>query len=289
MFENLKNGWKLAGATRKLLFKDKQLLFYPVVSAVIAIVLAVAIFVPVLFIGNNSTAVILALILFYIVTSFASTYMLMALLIAFRSYANGKKISMSEALHQTAPYTMLIFEWALFYTILVMILRAIESRFGGIGRLLIAEIGSIAIAVATLFAIPVILDNKVGPITAVKDSVKVITKNFGSTFGGIIYADLYGMVFTIIGILVIVAAFVTAAASLAAAIVVGLIGVVLVVFGSIISYATSNVFTLILYDYINGKGLPSGFDKQMMNSSIKQKGQRSGPGTGSGMPDNTFA
>lgn len=280
MFENLKNGWKLGSATRKLIFKDKQLMLYPVLSLLITIVLMAAIFLPIVFFSAtlSSPLFILGLILFYIVVSFVSTYVLMALLIAFRSYTKGKEISIGEAMHLTRPYTVQIIEWALFYTMLVMVLRLVESRFGGIGRLVIGSIGSLAIAAATLFAVPVILDKKVGPITAVKESSQMLIHHFGNTFGGIVYADLYSMIFTLPGILIIVAAvFIASSSPIGLLVILGGIGVALVAFGSVINYTTSNAFKLILYDYTNGKGLPEGFTKDMMQSAIKRKQSASKP------------
>ena len=273
LFENVTNGWKLGSATRKLVFKDKQLLLYPVLSMLITVVLMAAIFLPTILISRSvySPLFILGVIIFYIIVSFVSTYLLMALLIAFRSYTKGKKISIGEAMHLTAPYTVQIFEWALFYTVLIMILRAIESRFGGIGRLIIGSIGSLAISAATLFAVPVILDKKVGPITAVKESAAMLIHNFGNTFGGIVYSDLYGLNVSLPGILLIVVAVLSATASIGLLIILGVTGFALLALGSIISYTTSNAFRLILYDYTNGRGLPDGFTKEMMQSAIKQK------------------
>ena len=290
MFENLKNGWKLASETRKLIFGDKELLLYPILSALVTVLLAAAIFIPTFFSGLfNSWTVIFVVILFYVVVGFASTYILMALLVAFRSYTKGKRISMGEAFSIVRPYTKLILEWAIFYTILVMILRAIESRFGGIGRLLIGSIGSLAIATATLFAVPIILDKKVGPIAAVEESVKTIVHHFGNTFGGIVYSDLYGIAFFFLGVLVGIG-FVFAGA-VTGSIAVAIIGIVVIaiplaVFGIIISYVTSNAFKLILYDYINGGALPKGFSKEMMESAAKQRKQG---GRSGNMPDNSFA
>ncbi len=288
MFENLRNGWKLAGATRKLVFSDRRLLLYPVLSAVIGIALALLIFVPMIIFSANAPEFIAALIVFYIVTAYAATYTLMALLVAFRSHAKGMRISMGDALRQTSQYALLILEWALFYTLLVMILRAIESRFRGVSGLIIGGIGSMAIAAATLFAVPVILDNKVGPIKAVEDSVKMIVHHFGNAFGGVAYSDIYGLLFAGPGILLLLVDLLAASAlGVIAAIAVGVAGLLLIVVGLLISYTTRHVFTLILYDYVQTGKLPKGFDKDIINAAVK-RGKRGGA-SGGAMPTNTFA
>ena len=274
MFENLKNGWKLGSATRKLIFGDKGLLVYPIVGGIITFLLALALFVPlVLTIATASNTLILAaVILFGFVSTFVSIYFLVALLLAFRQYSRtGKKMAMGDALAQASQYWVQILEWAVFYTIIVTILRAIESRIQGIGGFLIGAIGSMALALATIFVVPSIIDNKTGPIKSIENSVKMITKNFGTTFGGIIYSDLYALMFVIPGILLFVLGIIIAFGAFVPGIALAIVGIVLFVFGIMLNYVTSNAFILILYDYVNTGKLPKGFTKEMMDNAIRKK------------------
>ena len=274
MFENLKNGWKLGSATRKLIFGDKGLLVYPIVGGIITFLLALALFVPlVLTIATASNTLILAaVILFGFVSTFVSIYFLVALLLAFRQYSRtGKKMAIGDALAQASQYWVQILEWAVFYTIIVTILRAIESRLQGIGGFLIGAIGSMALALATIFVVPSIIDNKTGPIKSIESSVKMITKNFGATFGGIIYSDLYALMFTIPGIILFIVGIIIAFGAFIPGIALAIVGIVLFVFGMMLNYVTSNAFILILYDYVNTRKLPKGFTKEMMDKAIRKK------------------
>ena len=274
MFENLKNGWKLGSATRKLIFGDKELLVYPIIGGIITFLLALVLFVPlVLTIATASNTLILAaVILFGFLSTFVSIYFLVALLLAFRQYSRtGKKMSMGNALSQASQYWVQILEWAVFYTIIVTILRAIESRIQGIGGFLIGAIGSMALALATIFVVPSIIDNKTGPIKSIENSVKMITKNFGSTFGGIIYSDLYALMFVIPGILLFFLGIIIAFGAFIPGIALAIVGIVLFVFGIMLNYVTSNAFILILYDYVNTGKLPKGFTEEMMDNAIRKK------------------
>lgn len=274
MFENLKNGWKLGSATRKLIFGDKELLVYPIIGGIITFLLALVLFVPlVLTIATASNTLILAaVILFGFLSTFVSIYFLVALLLAFRQYSRtGKKMSMGNALSQASQYWVQILEWAVFYTIIVTILRAIESRIQGIGGFLIGAIGSMALALATIFVVPSIIDNKTGPIKSIENSVKMITKNFGSTFGGIIYSDLYALMFVIPGILLFFLGIIIAFGASIPGIALAIVGIVLFVFGIMLNYVTSNAFILILYDYVNTGKLPKGFTEEMMDNAIRKK------------------
>lgn len=222
---------------------------------------------------TTDSFLILGLFVFYIISTFTAMYLVIALLIAFRSYMNDKnKISFGSALKATRPYLKQILEWAVFYAIVLLIIRLIESRFRGIGRLIVAGIGSFTLAMASFFAAQVILEKKTGPIATVKASFDTIIHHFGAAFGGVAYSDLYGLMFAFIGILVIIGgamAFALTGSFIMLAMPVA--GFVLMVFGILISFMTLSVFKLILYDYTNTGALPDGFDRKMVDMTIKQR------------------
>ncbi|MDE1811111.1 MAG: hypothetical protein KGH66_03655 [Candidatus Micrarchaeota archaeon] len=277
MFENISNGWKMGSQVRRLIFKDKALFTYPILSALISVVVAALLFIPMFFAPSWGVATYVAvLFVYYILVTFISTYMLVAMLLSFRAYAKGQKISMSEALSQTKQYTVQIFEWAVFYSIIMMLLRALESRARGIGGLLISAFASIAISIAILFVVPVIIDQKAGPIKAIEGSVKFIKDNFGATFGGLAFSELYSLIFTLGGIALIVIGAVSGINAVFIPLLA--VGVVLFVIGVLFGFTISNVFRLILYDYkLTGK-LPEGIDASLIKGAITQKKQ--GPVSG---------
>ena len=216
---------------------------------------------------------VLGLFIFYLISTFTTMYLVIALLISFRSYMNDRdKISFGSALKATRPYLKQILEWAVFYAIVLLLIRVLEARFRGIGRLIVAGIGSFTLALASFFAAQIILEKKTGPIATVKASFDTIIHHFGATFGGVAYSDLYGLMFAVIGILVIIggviALSVTGSFIMLA---IPVVGFVSLVFGILISFVTLSVFKLILYDYANTGVLPSGFDKNMVNMTIRQR------------------
>jgi hypothetical protein len=256
-----------------LIFNDKGLLLYPVTGGILALLLALALFLPLLFaLSTSSIFIIAAVIIFGFLSTFVSVYFLVALLIAFRHYSTTKKkISMADALSKASQYWVQILEWAVFYTIIITILRAIESRIQGIGRLLVGAIGSMALSLAIMFVVPSIIDNNTGPIKSIENSIKIITKNFGSTFGGIIYSDLYALLFIIPGVLLFVVGIAALTASTISGAVIMVLGIVIAVFGMMLNYVTSNTFLFILYDYVQTGKLPEGFTKDMMDNAIRKK------------------
>lgn len=268
-------GWSLARSVRALISGDRGLLIYPVVSGIIGIVLFAATFAASYLVQSSVPIhwrIIAGLVAAYIVTAFVSTYFLVALLIAFKSYQQDQRIGMGEALSRTRPYTIRILEWALFYTVLVMILRAIESRFRGISQLIVSGIGSLGITIATFFAVPAILEKKLGPVGAVRESLGIIRSTIGPIFGGVAYIDLYTLVFSLSGFAVMIAGFVFMPDTLLK-FVVGGAGAALLVLGLVLNYTYFNIFKLILYDYFNGGKLPDGFDEEIVQAAIRRRGR----------------
>lgn len=278
MFENVKQGWALGKQVRKLVFSDHDLVLYPILSAVMVFAEMTAIFLSFFIftgfsVNANGIGYIISLFLFYLISTFTSTYILMALLLAFRAYASGHKISMGDAFSQTRQYAKLILEWAIFFSIVLLIVRLIEQRLGAIGRLIFGLAAGIAIGIATVFVVPVIMDNRVGPIKAIKLSAEFFVRNFGKTFGGFIYSDLYNLMFIASGIVLIIVGAFAAGISIVLGMAVIVFGFILLVFGIMMNFLTLNVFKLMLYDYVNGKGLPSGISEDLMRNAVK-KGRR---------------
>ena len=277
MFENIKSGWKLGSAIRKLVFKDKKLLIFPIIAGITILVETIAIFLSLFLYGAaSSTPLVVGLVVYYVIIYFTSAYVLVAMLIAFRSFESGAPIGVYDALSKAAGYWVQVFEWAVFESIVTMIIRAIEQRLGGVGAAIFGLGASMAMSVATAFAIPVIVDRKTGPVSTLKESTNFIIKNFGETFGGLIYSELYSLIFIGVGILLVIAGVFALGVSAILGVIVAVLGMVLAVFGGMLGYLLSNVYKFVLYDHMNGGELPEGITDDMVKSSVKKRMQNRG-------------
>lgn len=265
----------MARSVRVLVAGDRGLMIYPIISGIIGVILFALTFAGSYLIPYQAPMtwkIVAGMIVAYLLTAFVSTYFLVAMLIAFKSYEGGERIGMGDALSRTRPYGIRILEWAIFYTVIVMLLRAVESRFRGISQILIAGAGSLGITVATFFAVPAILEKKVGPLDAVRESLGVIRRTVGPIFGGVAYIDLYTLMFTVSGFLIAAVGGILVP-SLVLKLTFVATGVALIVIGLVLNFTYFNIFKLILYDYYNGATLPEGFDESMLQSAIKRKGK----------------
>ncbi len=209
---NIKNGFLAANEVRKIVLSDPQLFVYPILAVVLSIVAFLILGVGGLLILTVAQSVVLeviALFVMYIAVVFITVYFLVAMLISFREFANKKPIKVGEALSRANQYLVPIFQWVIFISVIKILLDVIEmgistlfSRFGIIGNIvsnLITGIASFALAVATLFAVPVIIDEKTGPFETIKRSTKFIIGNWGETFGGFVYTELLQVILSGIG------------------------------------------------------------------------------------------
>ncbi len=235
-FTNFFGGISAANQIRRLVLGDKRLLVYPIIMVVIAALLAVAVgavsFIVVsaltgatvsLASGINQTPWIITLIvtafLVYVALYFAASYFTTAMLIAFKSYLRGNKMSFGESLGQANTYITLLFEWALLFALITVIIDLVEyaiksalSRYGIRGNLIsgiITGVGSIALSAISMFSLPVIIDNRTGPLATLRKSATFIVKNFGETFGGLLYSELIQYIFGTVGGIIIFVGLIT--------------------------------------------------------------------------------
>ena len=277
MFESMKSGWHLAGQVRNSISGNKKLYIYPVLSGIVSVIIfALTFFILILEIpisGYTYYYYIAGIFVAYVLVYFFATLIIMAMMISYRSVETNNPVTLIEAFSSTKKYTVKAFQWAILYSVLLMILRAIESRVRGIGGIIIASIGSFAITIATFFVVPVILDYNTGPIKAIKMSVDTIKSHFGNTFGGVIYIDLYTLIFTGGGFLLLIVSVILFGAGIPLIViaVTAVIAVIMIVLGLILNFTYMNIFKLILFDYVNGKGLPDGIDENLLNLSIRHR------------------
>jgi hypothetical protein len=279
MFERMKAGWRLARSVRRSVSRDRGIYLYPVISGLVSVIVFAATIIA-LFISVPSSSPYLYFIYFiglfiaYALVWFLSTLLVLSMLISYRSFNSGSPVSIRTAFAKTWSYRLVAFEWGLFYGVLMMILRIIESRIKGIGGIIFGAIGGFIIAAATFFAVPAMLDYRSGPIKAVEQGVYVIRRNFGQTFGGVAYIDLYTLIFTLSGAGLFILGIIPIGSSPGVIIPPVLIaaGVILLMVGLILNFTYMNILKLVLFDYANGKGLPEGFNEQEIDLAIKRRG-----------------
>ncbi len=190
-FTRLSNGWQLALNSFAVLKANRQLLIFPILSA-IAMLLVISTFVIGMFASAGWDAELLRqqsavanytiLFLYYLVNYFVVVFFNTALVHCTHLYFNGEEPTVAKGLRFAVSRIGVIFSWAIFAAIVGTILRAIQDKVGSLGKIITGLIG-IVWSVATFFVVPIIAYENLGPIAAFKRSASMMKEKWGESIG----------------------------------------------------------------------------------------------------------
>ncbi len=264
--------WQLAKESAKVLMADKELIFFPILSACISfiaviiltsILAAIGLFVPGAADalsqasndgGNSSTvAGFIVLFIFYLVTSFIVTYFTSGLVGAAIIRLRGGDPTFGDGIRIANQHMGAIFVFAIMSATVGVISAIIRgnAKNRNIGRSIAASLTTTAWNIASFLAVPVIVSRPVNAFEAVKESTLMLKKTWGEQLIG--NAGI-GAVFFIPFILLIVGgvfgimALANAGFGTAALVLLVLI-IILVALLAIIQSALSGIYKAAIYLY----------------------------------------
>ena len=273
--------WALAKASLGVLRSDKELLVFPMISAV-AVVLVIASFaLPVFGLelykglagedGITATGYLLGF-LFYLVQYFVIFFFNSALVGAAMIRLDGGDPTVADGLRIARGKWLQILGYAAIAATVGLMLRAIEERAGFVGRIVIGLIG-VAWTVATFLAVPVLVARDVGPIEAVKESAGLLGRTWGENLignGGLgLVMFLLNVALVLVFGAVTVAFAVNGLAVLAVATVV--VGVLAVLGLALVQAALSGIYSAALYRFAVMGDAPQGFDGVLLREAFQRK------------------
>jgi hypothetical protein len=165
-----------------------------------------------------------------------------------------------------------IIGYALISATVGMILRALQERFGFIGRIVVGMLG-FGWTVATFLVVPVLAAQDVGPIEAVKRSTSLLRNTWGENLIGNAGIGVAGGLLTFGLILVSAMLFIGAVAthSIALMFVVGAAAVIALVALSLFQTAMHGVYSAALYRFAEEGDPGQGFDRALLESAFRPK------------------
>ena len=191
MFDKLQNSWSLVKASGEVLSKDKKLLLFPVFSGIASLLVSISFFMPLfaseglrqtVLSADQSSRMLTGLYAFsyYLALYFVTFYCNSALTAAAMIRLRGGEPTVSDGLSAANKRAGTIFGYALIGATVGMVLRTISERFGFIGRLVVAFLGT-AWNLATYLVVPVLVCEDVSPVDAVKRSTELLKKTWGES------------------------------------------------------------------------------------------------------------
>jgi hypothetical protein len=279
--ERIKRSWELVKASWEVLKQDKELILFPIISAVIMFFVTLTFLIPTL-LGNIFDSIFvngmpifgyIVLFLFYLVqytvVYFNSTALVGAAMIRLRGGDPKVKDGLSIAWSHILP----ILGWALVSATVGLILNALSNnskKRGRSGKSLIASLLGAAWNVLTFLVVPVLAVEGLGPIEAIKRSWELLKRSWGEQISGKLSI---GLIFGLIGVgggLLLAGAGIGLSIlmeSIIPTIVFGILLFLFIVILSLLNSTLSSIFSAAVYAY-TAEGQTGMFDENLIQESI---------------------
>jgi hypothetical protein len=278
MFRRFSNSWQLVKASAAVLRADKELIIFPIVSAIGTLIVTATFFFPMLlagffddFTGLEVFGYIIAFA-FYIVQYFVIFFANTALVGAAMIRLQGGDPTVGDGFRIAFKHISSILGYALISATVGVILRMLSERAGIIGRIVVGLIG-FAWNIATYLVVPVLVMEEVGPVDAIKRSAGLLKKTWGEQIVG---NFSIGAIFGLLSILVILASiplvFLAISSEFPALIITTiLIAVIALIALGLINSALSGIYAAAVYQYASKGEVGDYFDAQLIEGAFREK------------------
>lgn len=280
--------WKITQLTFKVINQDRELIWFALLSFIFSSLFAVAMIVPSVVptlmaegISQDSLQVFQYIIIFltYLGLAFIATFFNVCVVYTTKIRFEGGNATFGDSMNFAFTKLGLIFKWSLLSAtvgLLLKILDNLASRLGKggqiIARILIGLLG-MAWSIVSIFVVPVLVYEGLGPIDAVKKSTQVIKKTWGES---LIRHFGLGLIQFFVFVIIIALSFGLTYVLTNAFDVIGLaigigLGVLLMLLAGLIFSVANTIFNTALYVYANKSLVPTGFDEETVKDAFTQK------------------
>lgn len=206
MFERISRSIALVKASAEVLRQDKELLVFPLCSALAVVGVLASFAGPLIYSGIDpdttqrklNGASLVLWFLFYLTQYIVIFYFNSALVGAALIRLEGRDPTVADGFRIANAKLMSIVGYAAIAATVGLFLRIVEDRAGWLGRW-IAGILGMAFSVASFLAVPLLVSRDIGPLDAIKQSAQLLEKTWGENITGNVGL---GLVFFLIYIVV---------------------------------------------------------------------------------------
>jgi hypothetical protein len=280
--------WMITKLTFGVINKDRELLWFALLSFIFSTIYSVAMIFPSVVAslmdnGWNQDSLqafeYLMIFLTYFGLAFIATFFNTCVVYTAKVRFEGGNATFDESLKFAFSRIGVIFQWSLISASVGLVLRLLQelaSNLGKIGQLvaniLISLLG-MAWSIMTIFVVPVLVYDNLGPIDAIKKSAEVIKKTWGES---LIKAVGLGLIQFFVFVLIILAAGALTVALGSAFDLIGVIigigiGLLLLLMAGLVFTVANTVFNTALFVYANNNMIAAGFNEGVIRGAFKPK------------------
>ncbi len=269
----------LAKQSFAVLRSNPQLMLFPVVSALVTIVIGISFWVPTFFLMGGSAAFrngthhlpplyYVATFVFYLISYFIVIFFNSALVFCAHRNLTGQPATFSDGLQTASSRLPSILGWTLIAATVGWVFRMASERAGLVGRILIGIIG-IAWNILTFFVVPILVVERVPATKAIKESGALIKRAWGESLimsGGL---GLFMLLLSLIPIPFLVISFFTGSVLVIVSVVI--LSVVYWLVLAAIGASMAGIYSTALYLYASQGMQPQAFSAEMFQGAFVHK------------------
>ncbi|MHC4967173.1 MAG: DUF6159 family protein [Planctomycetota bacterium] len=292
MFKTIGRSWQFAKISYGIVWDFKKLIVFPLLSTLAAILVIASFAAPLWATGTiqawvetvdpeagatvstaDQVAMYGTLFLFYFCNYFVIVFFNSALTACALKVVNGEVPTVGYGFSMAGKRLPQIAAWAFVSAVIGVLLRMVENAHEKAGAIIAAILGT-AWTVLTYFAVPVLVMEGVGPITAIKRSVSTIKSAWGEALVGNFSMGFLAFlvmlpVILVLGVLIAGAA---ASGNTPAIVLAGSVGALVIVIAAAATSTADVVFKALLYNHATGRSVPEGIDQSLFQDAFRPKG-----------------
>jgi len=280
--------WTITKLTFAVINKDRELIWFALLSFVFSALFAITMIFPSVLpalmengFTQDSLHALEYVILFatYFGLAFIATFFNVCVVYTTKTRFEGGNATFQESFRFAVTRILVIFQWSLLSAsvgVILRILHNLASNLGKIGQLvaniLIGLLG-MAWSIMTIFVVPVLVYEAVGPIDALRKSTEVIKKTWGESLLKTIGLGLI-QILSFILILALSAVITYGLVSIfdVTGLLVGIaIAALLLLLAGLIFAVANTIFNTALYVYAHNNLVAPGFREDVVKGAFKQK------------------
>lgn len=271
--KRIKAGWQLTKKSWRVLSDSPGLVKFPLVGGLLALLIAAVLLAPGLYLFEDGMPVpgaILIAVGTYL-CAFVTYYFAVGLAHNADRQMQGEAPTFSDGMTLASSRMSAVAGWALFATVVLTIIRAIQQRFGIVGAI-VGGLAAAAWGILTFLAVPVIALEGTGPISTVKRCASLVKSRWGEQITGTI--AIGGIVFLVgvlPGVLLIVAGIALWTTTGFGGAILVAVGVLIVAIASLIQQSLATIFGVALYHYVADRKAVGGFTEEELQSAVRLK------------------
>ncbi|MGH8077167.1 MAG: DUF6159 family protein [Lysobacter sp.] len=276
MFEKFSRSWELVKASAAVLRSDKELMLFPVISTIATLIVLATFAVPTfawrVFESGFSVTGVVWVFLFYFCQYSVIIFFNCALVGAAMIRLEGGDPTIKDGLEIARSRIMPILGYAAIAATVGVLLQSLRNRDNNfIVRMIGSGLGAMW-TLATFLVVPVLVSQDIGPIDALKRSIKLLKRTWGENAIGTVGLGLaFGLITFAMVAVGIVLAFLAAQLSIGLAIAVAVVFVIGTLLLGVYQAALSGVYSAALYRYATHGEAPAGFEGLQLQHAFGAK------------------